>query len=108
MDQRFDWIARNGVFAAALYFAIVERVGWLDYAVAAFTWWTLLSSVWAIPEGDAARRVAPVAVPPFAAIAFDLAVLGSMFLAHWYWTVFAYAVSRGCVALAAARAIGRP
>jgi hypothetical protein len=108
MDQRLDWIARNGVFAAALYFAIVERVGWLDYPVAAFIWWTLISSVWAIPESSASQRVAAIAVPQFAAIAFDLAVLGSMFLAQWYWTVFAYAVSRGCVALVAMRAASGP
>jgi len=108
MDQRTDWIARNGVLAGALFFAVVLHVGWLEYAIAAFIWWTLVTSVWSIPDGTAARRLAPIAVPQVAVIAFDLAVLASMFLAHWYWTVFAYAVSRGCVALLAARATSKP
>lgn len=108
MDQRWDWIARNGVFAVALYFAIIGHVGGLDYAIAGFAWWMLVTSVWAIPESAASRRIALIPVPQLAAVAFDLAVLASMFLAHWYWTVFAYAVSRGCVALVEARATGGP
>ncbi len=108
MDQRFDWIARNGVFAAVLFFAIVEHVGWLEYVIAAFIWWTLVASVWTIPGSTASRRLAPDAVPQVAVLAFDLAVLASMFLAHWYWTVFAFAVSRGYIALVAARATIKP
>ena len=108
MDQRFDWIARNGVLAGALFLAIVEHIGWLEYAIAAYIWSTLIASVWTIPERAAASRIAPQAVPPPAAIAFDLAVLASMFLAHWYWTVFAYALSRGCIALLRARATSKP
>jgi len=108
MDQRFDWIARNGVLAGALFLAIVERIGWLEYAIAAYVWWLLIASVWTIPGSAASSRNAPPAVPPPAAIAFDLAVLAAMFLAHWYWTVFAYALSRGCIALLQARATSKP
>jgi hypothetical protein len=39
---------------------------------------------------------------------FDLAVLGSMFLAHWYWTAFAYAAGCGLALLVQARAISKP
>jgi hypothetical protein len=39
---------------------------------------------------------------------FDLAVLIAMFAAHWYWTAFAFALSRGCLALAQARATSKP
>jgi hypothetical protein len=35
---------------------------------------------------------------------FDLAALGSMFLAHWYWTAFAYAAACGFAALFRGRA----
>ncbi len=108
MDQRLDWIARNGVFAAALYLAIVGHADWLGYAIAAFVWWTLVSGVWSIPDATASRRPGPVAVSQLASMAFDLAVLASMFIAHWYWTVFAYAVSRGCVVLVQARATSKP
>jgi len=42
-------------------------------------------------------------MPPTAAATFDLAAIGSMFLAHWYWTAFAYALACGCAALVHAR-----
>ena len=39
---------------------------------------------------------------------FDLAVLASMFVAHWYWIAFAYALSCGCSAMVQARATSKP
>lgn len=42
-------------------------------------------------------------VLPAPAMAFDLALVAAMFLAQWYWTVFAWALSRGCDAVAQAR-----
>jgi hypothetical protein len=30
---------------------------------------------------------------------FDLGVLAVMFVAHWYWTAFAYAAMSGCAVL---------
>jgi hypothetical protein len=108
MDRRPDWIVRNGALAAALYFALVQHVGWLPYAIAAFIWWTLAASVWAIPGAPVASRIRSITVPHAATMTFDFAVLGSMFVAHWYWTAFAYAMSRGCLALAHARTTSKP
>jgi hypothetical protein len=108
MDRRLDWIVRNGAFAAALYFAMVRHVDWLMYAIAAFVWWTLARSVWVIPETSPSRPIEPPAVPQASTMAFDLAVLASMFLAHWYWIASAYALSCGCLAVAQARAISKP
>ena len=108
MDRRLEWIVRNGAFAAALYFAVVDHVAWIQYAVIAFVWLMLVISIWAIPGGSAARRLAPTLVPPICIMAFDLGVLGAMFLAHWYWTAFAYSVTCGCVALIQARRTSRP
>lgn len=108
MDHRLEWIVSNGAFAAALYFAVVDQVAWIQYAVIAFVWLMLAVSVWAIPEGSAARRLAPAAVPPICVMAFDFGVLAAMFLAHWYWTAFAYATTRGCLALIEARRTSRP
>ena len=48
MDQRFDWILRNSVLAVALYFTIVEHVGWLQYAITVFTWGMLGLSLWGV------------------------------------------------------------
>ena len=42
-------------------------------------------------------------LPKGGAMAFDLGVLATMFLTHWYWTAFAYAVSCGSLALIQAR-----
>jgi hypothetical protein len=108
MDRRLEWIVWNGAFAAALYFAIVDQVGWVQYAITAFVWLMLGISLWAIPEGSAARRIAPTAVPPICVMAFDLGVLAAMFLAHWFWTAFAFAATRGCLALIEARRTSRP
>jgi hypothetical protein len=107
MDRRLEWIMRKGAFAVALYFAMVGQVPWLEYAIVAFAWWTLAASVWSIPEGPVASAIAPVTALSAVATAFDLAVLASMFIAHWYWTAFAYAASCGCLALAQARATGK-
>ena len=108
MDRRFQWIVRNGAFAVALYFAIVWRVEWLHYAVAALAWWRLGVNVWAVPGPRTARSITSIDVPQMAMMTFDLAVLGAMFLAHWYWTVFAYALSCACFAVARARAASKP
>ena len=107
MDQRGEWIARNGALAGALYVAVVGDVAWLQYAIAAFAWGTLAATAWTFPAGGS-RAVALADSHPLAALVFDLAVLASMFLAQWYWTVFAYAAARGCSALVRARAAGRP
>jgi hypothetical protein len=107
MDRRLEWIVWNGAFAAALYFGIVDQVGWVQYALIGFVWLMLAVSLWAIPEGSAARRIAPTAVPPICVMAFDFGVLAAMFLAHWYWTAFAYAATRGCFALIEARRTSR-
>lgn len=116
MDRRLDWIVRNGAFAAALYFAMVMHVDWLVYAIAGFVWWTLAMSVRALPDAPQSRSItatavsqaSTMAVSQASTMAFDLAVLGSMFVAHWYWTAFAYALSCGCVAVVQARAISKP
>jgi hypothetical protein len=108
MDHRTDWIVRNGTLAVALYFGIVEQVSWLAYGIAAYAWWTLAAIVWMIPGAPASRTLRPVVAPPIAMMTFDLAVLIAMFAAHWYWTAFAFALSRGCLALAQARATSKP
>ena len=107
MDRRIDWIIQKGALGAALYFALVAHVEWLQYAVAAYVWWTLAITVWTVPQIGTARRMPPPDVPPIFAIAFDAAVLASMFLAHWYWTAFAYALASACLALAQARSEGK-
>lgn len=106
MDQREAWIARNGALAVALYVAVGADAGWLQYAIAAFAWGTLAATLWTAPSGGA--RAMPLADPhPLATLVFDLAVLTAMFVAQWYWTVFAYAAARGCSALIRARLAGR-
>ena len=99
MDRRLDWIVSNGVLAAALYFAVVAQVGWAQYAIAAFTWWMLADCATALIGDLRARPVTPPTAPPLQAMIFDLAVLAVMFVAHWYWTAFAYAAMSGCAVL---------
>ena len=108
MDLRLDWIIRKGALAAGLYLAIVGGIGWLQYMIAASVWWPLATNLWAVPVGARWRSAGPAPLPPTAAMTFDLAVLGSMFLAHWYWTTFAYAVSCGVAALVHASATSKP
>jgi hypothetical protein len=107
MDRRIDWIVQNGALAAALYLALVQQVGWLAYVIALFAWWSLGKALWTIPT-PVERRKPYVPVPDIAAMMFDVAVLASMFVAHWYWTAFAFAMSRGCAALVRARAASKP
>ena len=108
MDRRLDWIVWKGGFAAALFFAIVEQVEWVQYALTAFVWWILFACVSALLEESAPRRIGPASVPRPFVMAFDLGVLTSMFLAHWHWTAFAYAAACGCVELIKARATSKP
>ena len=108
MDRRLDWIMWKGAFAGALYFAIVVQVPWVQYGLIAFVWALLATSVLPLLPGSALRRIDPPAVPPLSAVAFDLGVLASMFLAHWYWTACAYAAYCGCLALVQARATSKP
>jgi hypothetical protein len=103
MDQRGAWIARNGALAFVLYVAVAANVDWLQYAIAGFAWWTLAAVLWSAPAGG--PRTAAFSDPhPLAELAFDLAVLASMFLAQWYWSVFAFATARGCSAIIRERA----
>src|SRR3989442_12927803 len=98
MDRRLDWIVWKGLFAAALYFAVIEQVGWVQYALSAVVWSMLIVSLWAMPQGSTPRRVGPATVPQADVMTFDLRVLAAMFLPHWYWTVFPSAATRGCLA----------
>jgi hypothetical protein len=102
MDRRIDWIMQKGALAVALYFAIAAGVGWLQYGIAAGVWSMLALTLWTVPAA-AGRRSVLAAVPPVATTAFDLAVLAALFLAHWYWTAFAFAAWCGCVAITQAR-----
>ena len=99
MDRRLYWITRNGAFAIALYFAVVVHIDWLQQAVTAFVWSTLAITVWTISEDSRWRSLAPTMIPHAGGMLFDLGVLGSMFVAHWYWTAFAYAMMSGCAML---------
>jgi hypothetical protein len=108
MDRRIVWIVRNGALALALYFAQVEQVGWLMYAIGTFTWWTLAKAAWAISDPSSPPPPAAADAPLARAMVFDLAVLASMFVAHWYWIAFAYALSCGCSAMVQARATSKP
>ena len=108
MDRRVDWIVSKGALAAGLYLAIVVGVDWLSYAIAAYVWWPLLRNVWSVLVGSPWRSAGPAPMPPTAAATFDLADLGSMFLAHWYWIAFAYAISCGLALLVQARATSKP
>jgi len=107
MDLRMYWILRNGAFAAALYFAMVEHVGWLMYAIGAFAWWQLASSAWAMADPATPPAPAETAAPFASRTVFDAAVLVSLFAAHWHWTAFAYAMSCGCSAMIQARATSK-
>lgn len=107
MDRRIVWIVRNGALALALYLAVVEHVGWLMYAIGAFAWWMLAKSAWAISDPTSLPQRASADAPPASALVFDLAVLASMFAAHWYWIAFAYALSCGCSAMVQARATSK-
>ena len=108
MDRRTDWIVGQGTLAVALYLGNVEQVSWLCKRIAAKPWWTHAANVWIITGAPASRTLRPVVAPPIAMMTFDLAVLIAMFAAHWYWTAFAFALSRGCLALAQARATSKP
>ncbi|MFI4952289.1 MAG: hypothetical protein ACHP7M_04025 [Burkholderiales bacterium] len=107
MDRRNDWIAWNGVLAAALYCAIVAQVGWVHYAIAAFTWWMLANCVSALLGGLGSWPISLPTAPHAPAMIFDLAVLAVMFAAHWYWTACAYAAMSGCAVLVRERATGK-
>ena len=104
MDRRTVWIMRNGPLAVALYFAMVEHVCWLMHAISAFAWWSLAIAAWAMSAPSPLAAKPRAEAPPASTMAFDLAVLGAMFVGHLYWTAFAYALSCGCVALLASRA----
>ena len=106
MDGRSAWLLRNGAIAVALYLSMVEHVDWLMPAVVCFAWWSLATAVWTVPCGQGRPRATETA-PAHTAMLFDLAVLGSMFAAHWYWTAFAYSLARGCDALTPSRAGGK-
>jgi len=99
MDRRQDWIFSNGVLAAGLYFATVGQVAWVQYAIVAFTWWSLANCGTALIGGPGARPLSLPTAPPLQAMLFDLGVLAVMFVAHWYWTAFAYAAMSGCAVL---------
>ncbi len=108
MDLRVQWLLSKGAIAAALYFAIIEQMDWVQYAVTAFVWWLLIPPLLAVLNGSASRPIPAPAVSQPVALAFDLGVLASMFLAQWYWTAFAYSASCGCVALLLARTASKP
>jgi hypothetical protein len=104
MDRTTQWIVRKGALAVALYVAIVGGLDFMQYVIAALVWWPLAVTFWTVPAGSRWRATAPMEIPPTAAMTFDLAALGSMFLAHWYWTAFAYAAACGFAALFRGRA----
>jgi hypothetical protein len=106
MDRRLEWIAAKGGLAAALFFAFVEQVQWVQYALAAWILWMFAAGLYALADGRIPRRIAPP-VPPICAMTFDLAVIASLFLARQYWTAFTYAAACGCVALVQARATSK-
>jgi len=109
VDRRIVWIVRNGALALMLYFALAEHVGWLAYAIGAFAWYMLATAAWSLSDPSPTLAPSALADAPLAAsMVFDLAVLASMFVAHWYWTAFAYALSCGCAAMMHARATSRP
>ena len=94
---------QKGALAVALYFALTAGVSWLHYGIAAWVWSMLALTLWTVPATAASRRAGAAAVTPIATTAFDLAVLGALFLAHWYWTAFAFAAWCGCLAITQAR-----
>jgi hypothetical protein len=108
MDRKAVWIVRNGAFAAALYFAMVEHVGWLMYAIGAFAWWLFASAAWAMSDPSTSPPAGETDAPLACRTVFDAAVLASLFAAHWYWTAFAYALSCACSAMVQARATSKP
>jgi len=108
MDRRIVWIVRNGALALALHFAMIEHVGWLMYGIGAFAWWTLAQAAWVMYDPTSSPPPVSADAPLARAMVFDLAVLASMFVAHWYWIAFAYALSCGCSAMIQARATSKP
>jgi hypothetical protein len=106
MDSRLEWIVRKGALALLLFLALTGGAEWLRYVIAAFVWWTLAANVWT-PLPGSRSRATTIDVPIRAAMAFDLAFLAALFVAHWYWTAFAYAISCACAALVQARASPR-
>ena len=108
MDRRLGWIVWKGSFAVALYCAVVEQAQWVQYALIAFVWYMLVTLLSALLGGSAPRRIEDPPVLFISAMTFDLGVLTALFLAHWYWTAFAYAASCGCVALMEIRRTSGP
>jgi hypothetical protein len=108
MDRQLLWIIRNGAFAIALYFALVERVGWLMYAVGGFVWWLCATAAWTMSDPASPSSTATTDAPLATRTAFDAAVLVAFFSAHWYWTAFAYALACACAAMNEARATSKP
>jgi hypothetical protein len=104
MDRQLEWVVSKGGFAVALYFAFVEQIHWVQYAITAFILWTFATGLFALMDARVSRRIASPAVPPLCAMSFDLGVIASLFLAHQYWTAFTYAAACGFVALVQARA----
>ena len=106
MDRRLEWIAAKGGLAAALFFAFAEQVQWIQYAVTAYILWMFATSLYAVTDGRIPPRIAP-AVPPICAMAFDLSVIASLFLARQFWTAFTYAAACGFLALVQARSTSK-
>ena len=108
MDRRLGWIIWKGAFAVALYFAVVEQAQWVEYGLVAFVWYMLAATLPALLSQPSSEPMEGPPVSQLSTMAFDLGVLGAMFLAHWYWTAFAYAGWCGCVALVQARRTSGP
>ena len=75
MDRQLLWIIRNGAFAIALYFALVEHVGWLMYAVGGFVWWLCATAAWTMSDPSSPSSAATTDAPLATRTAFDAAVL---------------------------------
>jgi len=108
MDRRFGWIVWKGALAIALYCAVVGQAQWIQYALIAFVWYMLFTLLSTLLDGDAPQRIEDPPVLLISGMTFDLGVLAAMFLAHWYWTAFAYAASCGCAALVQVRRTSGP
>ena len=108
MDRRVGWIVWKGAFAIALYCAVVEQAQWIQYALIAFVWYMLFTLLSALLGGDAPQHIEDPPVLLISGMTFDLGVLAAMFLAHWYWTAFAYSASRACIALLLSRTASKP
>ena len=87
------WLAFNGVFAAAIYFGVVEGIAGAQ-RIASFMIWALFALSFCLLSDEMVRNAQkePPAASQSVNFVYDLAVLGVLVWFGWGWSAAAYAI----------------